>query len=84
MTAKSMKPSPAALRLSEGLGDIARELDARLERAAGTRVAFTLIVWTDGAANYISSASREDVLRELPDFMESMARGDPPLHRRTN
>lgn len=46
-------------RVSEELRTIARGLDERIEGVAGERVAFTLVVFTEGRASYISTCGRE-------------------------
>jgi hypothetical protein len=71
-----------AVKISKQLQAIAAELDARLEGVAGERVAFTLVVFTDGRANYVSTASREDSvhnLRQLLGQWETDA-PDTPVH----
>lgn len=76
-----MKGSTTAL--SHALGDIAKDLDKAIEAAAGERVAFTLVVFTEGRASYISSASREDSVREIRNLLDLWERGMPdvPAHR---
>lgn len=70
------------LNLSRNLQDIARNLDAAIELAAGERVAFTLIVFTEGRASYISSAAREESAREIKHLLDIWEQGMPdvPAH----
>lgn len=73
----------AAIALSKQLKDIAKRLDADIEKAAGERVAFTLLVYTDGRASYISTASREDSVREIKNLLGYWEQGMPdvPAHQ---
>lgn len=76
-----MKQSTIAL--SQGLQQIARDLDKAIETAAGERVAFTLLVFTEGRASYISTAAREDSVREIRNLLDLWAAGQPdvPAHK---
>jgi translation initiation factor 6 (eIF-6) len=75
-----MKPS--TLALSKGLQKIAKDLDTVIENVAGERTAFTLMVFTEGRASYISSASREESVKEIKTLLalwdEQMP--DTPAH----
>jgi hypothetical protein len=55
----------ATLALSHDLQGIARDLDKAITNSAGERFAFALLVFTPGRASYVSTASREDSVREL-------------------
>lgn len=59
----------STLALSRNLQGIARDLDKAIEDAAGERVAFTLLVFTEGRASYISTAAREDSVREIKNLL---------------
>ena len=59
----------STLALSRSLQDIARDLDKAIEKAAGERVAFTLIVFTEGRASYISTAPREFSVAEIKNLL---------------
>jgi hypothetical protein len=67
------------LKLSHDLRDIASKLDKMIETSAGERVAFTLLVFTEGRASYISSASREDSVREINYLLELWDAGMPDI-----
>lgn len=71
-----------AVRVSQRLQDIARLLDADLGEAAGKRVSFSLFVWSEGYANYVSSAAREDIIPVLLTMLDRWMKGDdqPPAH----
>lgn len=59
----------STLALSRSLKDIARDLDKAIEKAAGERVAFTLMVFTEGRASYISTAPREFSVAEIKNLL---------------
>lgn len=65
--------------LSEHLQDIARELDRRIKEVAGERVAFTLLVFTEGRASYISTAARAESVREIRHLLELWEQGMPDI-----
>ena len=54
-------------------------------RTAGERVAFTLLVFTEGRASYISTASRPESVREIQHLLELWGHGQPdvPAHEVT-
>ena len=73
---------PATIRLSEGLQDIAKRLDKDIERAAGERVGFTLLVFTEGRASYISTVQRDVSVQEIKRLLGIWEQGMPdvPTH----
>jgi len=73
---------PATIRLSEKLQDIARGLDEMIEAVAGERIGFTLLVFTEGRASYISTVARDDSVREIRYLLDLWAKGMPdvPAH----
>lgn len=75
-----MKPSTIAISL--GLQDIARGLDHVIAGVAGERVAWSLIVYTEGRASYVSTAPRDDAVREIKRLVECWEQGMPdvPAH----
>lgn len=74
--------SADAVKVSEHLQAVARELDQRLERIAGKRVAFSLFVWTDGRSNYISTADRSEIIAVMEQMIAGWKQGMPdvPAH----
>ena len=72
-----MKASTVAL--SEALPDIAKLLDYEIEHAAGERVAWTLVVFTEGRASYISSAKREESVAEIKKLLALWEHGMPDI-----
>lgn len=75
-----MKPS--TIRLSQHLQAIARGLDQSIEAAAGERIGFTLLVFTEGRASYISTVERADSVREIKTLLSLWEQGMPdvPAH----
>ena len=66
-------------RLSKDLQDIAKQLDKLIEQSAGERVAFTLMVFTEGRASYISTAPRNESVREIKNLLEYWDSGMPDV-----
>lgn len=66
-------------RISLALRGIAEGLDRQLTIAAGERVMFSLIVFTDGRGQYVSNANREDVVKALDDLMAKWRAGMPDI-----
>ncbi len=60
----------AANKVNKKLQAIAQALDEELQEAAGERVAFTLLVFTPGRANYISNADRAQSVEQLRDLLK--------------
>lgn len=69
----------AMVRVSQDLQAIARELDQRLAQTAGQRVRFSLFVWTEGRASYISTAHRDDVIAVLEGMIARWKDGMPDI-----
>ncbi len=70
------------LQLSRDLQNIGQALDRVIEKSAGERVAFTLIVFTEGRASYLSTAKRDASVREIKRLLELWEAGMPdvPAH----
>lgn len=64
-------------KLSRELQNIARELDTKMAEIVGRRVAFTLVVYTDGVGNVITTTTREDTARELETVIRMMRSKEP-------
>ena len=70
----------ATLALSRELQGIAKNLSAAIDGAAGTHLAFTLIVYTEGRASYISNvADRQDSIREMRRLLDIWEHGMPDI-----
>lgn len=76
--------SSAAVVVSKDLQQIARDLDKAISKSAGQNVSFSLFVWTEGRANYISnSTDRAEIKRALMSIIEGWDAGMPdiPAHK---
>jgi uncharacterized protein involved in exopolysaccharide biosynthesis len=63
-----------AVRVANRLQKIGRMIDRELEKAAGERVTFTLMVHAAGRTQYVSNGQREnmrEVMQELLDRWET-------------
>lgn len=72
-----MNTSTKALSLE--LKNIASRLSKDIDRAAGTHMGFTLLVYTEGRASYISNVAREDAVRELKHLLSIWEAGMPDI-----
>lgn len=71
--------SEASIKVSKELQTIADELRDRLNNVAGTQVQFSLFVWTEGRASYISTASRKEVIETLEIMIRRWKEGMPDI-----
>ena len=80
--ANEMRTSRISRALSHDMQRIATDLDKAIERSAGERVAFTLIVFTPGRASYVSNADRAECVREIRHLLDLWDQGMPdvPAH----
>jgi hypothetical protein len=67
------------MQLSKDLQGIAADLSKQIERSAGEPVAFTLLVYTEGRASYISNATREESVREIKHLIDLWGHGMPDI-----
>jgi len=67
------------LKLSRKLKSIAKGLDKKIEKVAGERIAFTLIVYTDGRASYVSTCPREVSVTEIEKLLKLWREGMPDI-----
>ena len=65
------------IKLSEGLRDLCQRVDEDIEKTAGERVGFSLVIYTAGRASYISNVKREDAIPEL-EFLLKLWKADMP------
>ena len=74
--------SEQAKRVNLVLQAVANEINAALRHAAGTEVAFVLVVSTEGAAQYVSNASRPEGIELLESLLSRMQvlKADIPAH----
>ena len=75
----------STVEVSRNLQALAQGLDEVIEGIAGERVGFTLIVFTEGRASYISTVKREDSVREIKNLLHCWDEGLPdiPAHNIT-
>lgn len=67
-------------KVSKNLQSIGRGLDKKLTRAAGERVSFSLFIWTEGRANYISNTSdRKEIAQVLEQMIAQWRAGMPDI-----
>jgi len=69
----------ASLKVSRQLHSVAESVDNQIAKIAGERVGFSLIVFTEGRASYISNCDREVVKRELKNLLEYWEGGTPDI-----
>ena len=69
----------STLALSRSLQGIAQDLDLAIEAAAGERVGYTLIVFTEGRASYISTVKRDESVREIKNLLHCWSEGLPDI-----
>lgn len=80
--------SKADIRVSRHLQTIAKNLSKDLEKAAGQRMAFSLIVFSDaedGETNYVSNCARKDAAKSLQKVLERWQQReliDVPAHHK--
>ena len=56
--------------VSRAMQRIARMVDAEIEKEAGQRIAFTLLVYTAPRASYVGSCERAEAIREMKRLIE--------------
>lgn len=77
------KVAASTLAISRELQNIAKRLDKDLEGVAGERVCFSLFVWCEGYANYVSTKHRAQIIPVLEAMIARWKAGDPqpPVHK---
>lgn len=71
--------SDADIRISRTLQALAGGVEATLQRAAGRPVLFSLWVWTDGRAQYVSNADRASVVAAMREALDRWEAGQPDV-----
>ncbi len=66
-------------KISTEAKNIAKNVDKNLKEIAGERIGFTLIIYTDDRATYVSNVSREMAINELKTLMEYWEAGMPDI-----
>lgn len=73
-------PDQIMVRVSHALQDIAKQLDAYLEEAAGERVTFSLIVFTNPRFQYISNTKdRAEIAGALQALIDAWKKNMPDI-----
>lgn len=78
-----MKASTVAV--SRDLQGIAADLDKAITASAGERMGWSLIVFTEGRASYISNCDRPEVVAAMKELLTAWGAGLPdiPAHEIT-
>ena len=71
------KISNQMITLSKGLQDVAKNLDKDIEEKAGEKIGFTLIIYTEGRAQYVSTIDRESSIEQM-EYSISLWRQNMP------
>ncbi|MBF8176946.1 hypothetical protein [Herminiimonas contaminans] len=73
----------STIKVSMAMPAIADALDKFIEGVAGERIGFTLLVFTDERASYISNVPRVDSVREIKNLLADWEAGlpDVPAHK---
>jgi hypothetical protein len=75
-------------KLSRSLQRIAAKIDAMLAKEAGTKMAFSLVVWgqmgEDNMVQYVANCEREEVIKYMEALLAGWKKGMPdvPVHER--
>ncbi len=69
----------ASIKISRKIQGFAKSLDKKIEKAAGVRVAFTLIIYTDNRASYISTCDRLESITELKKLIALWEKDMPDI-----
>lgn len=83
MASNPLRNSAEAVKVSMALQTIAGDLDATLAMVAGKPVSFSLFVWTEGRANYISTSNnRAEIKAAIQSIIDGWDAGMPdvPAH----
>jgi len=75
--------SQVTINLSKQLKKIARNLEKKITQASGERLAFTLVIYSPGRAQYISNCDRQESIQQLEYLLEQWKKNMPdvPAHK---
>lgn len=75
----------STLKVSRDLQGIADNLDKAITASAGERMGWSLVVFTEGRASYISNCSRPEVIEAMKWLLTAWGEGLPdiPAHEIT-
>lgn len=73
----------STIKVSQAMPAIADALEKFIEAVAGERIGFTLLVFTEQRASYISNVPRVDSVREIKGLLADWEAGAPdiPAHK---
>lgn len=69
----------STLRVSRHLQAIAQGLSEILEEISGEKLGFTLLVFTEQRAQYVSNCKREESVAEIKHLLELWDKGQPDI-----
>lgn len=71
-----------SIKISKELKKIAENLDEDIQKVAGERMGFTLMIFTEGRTQYISNVDRETSVDQILKMLEAWANDMPdvPAH----
>ena len=67
------------IKLSKKLQDIAKNLENEIAEAAGEKIAFTLVIFTEGRSQYVSTCDRKSSLDAMEEMMSYWRQGIPDI-----
>lgn len=67
------------MRLSKSLQTIAKNLSRKIEKAAGAKVGYTLIIYTPERASYVSTVDRKDSIEQMKHLIELWEKDMPDI-----
>lgn len=71
------------IRVSEEMQKLARQLSAMIDEVAGEPLGFTLFIYTNPRASYISNVERTVAIQEIRHLLDLWDQGMPdvPAHK---
>ncbi len=69
----------STINLSKNLNKIAKKLDKNINHHAGKRLGFTLIIYTEGRASYISNCDRNQSIEQMKHLLTLWGEGMPDI-----
>lgn len=67
------------IKLSKSLKQIADNLDKDIQEKSGEKLAFTLMVFTEGRAQYISNVDRQTSVEQIKQMLDYWEDGMPDI-----
>ena len=69
----------AGTKLSKCMQKLGHTIDSLIKKISGERIGFTLIVYTEERASYISNVDRKDAIREINFLLECWEKEMPDI-----